>query len=377
MGDEGRKELHKRIVTNLAVYAVGLLLLIFVAPRLIAFFMPMLIAWIIATIANPMVHFLEDKIKIMRKHGSAIVIVAVLLLVGGLLYLAVYATARELISLVYDLPGAYKKFTFNIQNSLVELHRHFSFIPENLQDILGGGNGKINSLIQSLIQLARKNPLGSVGTFASSVINMVILAILTLMLAYFFVAERNRVKEMVRKCIPQGAKDFWNMAVDTCFRAIAGYLKACFKIMIIMFFVLLFIFGLLLREKYAWLIALVTAFLDFLPFLGTGIIITPWAIYCLLTGSYIKAVILVLTYVLCLVAHRILEPKLVGDSIGMSPFATLVSIFIGYRLMGMIGLILGIPIGMILLAFKEQGVFDPLIRGVKILAHDINEYRQY
>ena len=214
MGDEGRKELHKRIVTNLAVYAVGLLLLIFVAPRLIAFFMPMLIAWIIATIANPMVHFLEDKIKIMRKHGSAIVIVAVLLLVGGLLYLAVYATARELISLVYDLPGAYKKLTFNIQNSLVELHRHFSFIPENLQDILGGGNGKINSLIQSLIQLAKKNPLGSVGTFASSVINMVILAILTLMLAYFFVAERNRVKEMVRKCIPQGAKNFWNMAVD-------------------------------------------------------------------------------------------------------------------------------------------------------------------
>ena len=94
-------------------------------------------------------------------------------------------------------------------------------------------------------------------------------------------------------------------------------------------------------------------FLDFLPFLGTGIIITPWAIYCALTGDYLSVVVLVITYFVSLLAHRLLEPKLVSDNIGMSPFATLLSMFIGYRLIGVLGLIVGIPVGMIVVAFVD------------------------
>jgi len=132
-----------------------------------------------------------------------------------------------------------------------------------------------------------------------------------------------------------------------------------------------------LHTKYAVVLALVTAFLDFLPFLGTGIIITPWAIYCALTGDYLSVVVLVITYFVSLLAHRLLEPKLVSDNIGMSPFATLLSMFIGYRLIGMLGLIVGIPVGMIVVAFVEQGIFDSQIRGIRILLDDWNEYRKY
>ena len=167
------------------------------------------------------------------------------------------------------------------------------------------------------------------------------------------------------------------MAMDACFRALAGYIKACFQIMIVVFVILWIIFGLILHVKYSSLLALLTAFLDFLPFLGTGIIITPWAIYCLITGEYLNVVILAIAYVICLLVHRLLEPKLVGDSVGMSPFATLLSMFIGYRLIGMLGLILGIPVGMVLIAFKEKGMFDRFFNGIKILATDINEYRKY
>ena len=66
-----------------------------------------------------------------------------------------------------------------------------------------------------------------------------------------------------------------------------------------------------------------------------------------------------------------------GDSIGISPFLTLLSMFIGYRWIGMLGLIIGIPVGMIIKALFEQGVFESQIRGIKILAKDINEFRKY
>lgn len=378
MGEMEKRELHLRIITNL-LCTIGLFaVLLFVVPKLLVFFMPLLIAWIIASIANPMVHFLEDKAKIMRKHGSAFVIVLIVLLVGGLIYLAIYATAYQVSSLVRDLPHLLEVAGGKLQESLAQLHGRLHFIPGNIQDIFGENNEKLQDMLLSYFKsLQGKASLSTVGSMASSVIDYFILLVLTLMLSYFFVAQRDKVKSAFRRCIPKEVKDFWNLALDTCLRALAGYLRACFKIGVIVFFLLWFIFGALLGIKYSALLALVTAVLDFLPFLGTGIIIVPWALYCLITGEYVSVVILALAYVICLLAHRLLEPKLIGDSVGMSPFATLISMFICYRLIGMLGLIVGIPIGMILLAFHEQGIFESQIRGVKILAHDINEYRKY
>jgi len=377
MRDEGRKELHKKILVNLLVSISVLLVTVFIIPKLIGFFMPLIIAWIIATIANPMVVFLENRIKIMRRHGSVLVIVFVLLLIGTFLYLMLHFAVTQVSSMIMDLPELYGQVIGKLQNSLVQLHQKFTFIPENLQQFLEENQDKVNDILLSIVDTLKTDSISAVGNFASSVIDIFVIAVLTLMLSYFFVTKREQIKKTVSDCIPLGLKQFWNMAMDTCLRALAGYLKACFQIMIVIFVILFIIFGGILHIQYASLLALLTAFLDFLPFLGTGIIITPWAIYCAITGEYFTVVVLIITYIICLLVHRLLEPKLVGDSVGMSPFATLISMFIGYRLIGMLGLIVGIPIGMIVIAFKEQGVFDPYIRGVKILAEDINEYRKY
>ncbi len=377
MRDDERKELHKRIWTNLLVSLAILLAVIFIGPRLISFFMPLIIAWILATIVNPIVVFLENKIKIMRKHGSAIVIVLALLLVGSVIYMAIHALIVQIVLLVQDLPEVYGQVMLNLQESLNELHQKFHFIPGNLQQILDDNDDKINEFVFSFFDSLKTDSISAVGNFASSIIDIFVLVVLTLMISYFFVAKRDEIRGGIKKYMPQGIKNFWNMAMDTCLRALAGYIKACFQIMIIVFIILFVIFGGIMHVKYASLLALLTAFLDFLPFLGTGIIITPWAIYCVITGEYVNVIILVVTYVICLLAHRLLEPKLVGDSVGMSPFATLISMFIGYRLIGMLGLILGIPVGMVIMAFREKGMFESYIRGVKILAKDIDEYRKY
>lgn len=377
MRDDERKELHKRIWTNLFVSLAILLAVIFIGPRLISFFMPLIIAWVLATIVNPIVVFLENKIKIMRKHGSAIVIVLALLLVGGLIYMAIHALIVQIVLLVQDLPEVYGQVMLNLQESLNDLHQKFHFIPGNLQQILDDNDDKINEFVFSFFDSLKTDSISAVGNFASSIIDIFVLVVLTLMISYFFVAKRDEIRGGIKKYMPHGIKNFWNMAMDTCLRALAGYIKACFQIMIIVFIILFVIFGGIMHVKYASLLALLTAFLDFLPFLGTGIIITPWAIYCAITGEYVNVIILVVTYVICLLAHRLLEPKLVGDSVGMSPFATLISMFIGYRLIGMLGLILGIPVGMVIMAFREKGMFESYIRGVKILAKDIDEYRKY
>lgn len=374
--EENNRELRKKICVHLAVCLAFILIAIFAIPPLFRLCLPMIVAWFIAMIANPLVRFLENKIKIMRKHGTVIVIVLVLALICAAIYGIISFIVVQTSLLIDDLPSVYESVVNNIQQAMSVLHEKINIIPADVQSMLGKKNVQLNEYILTALKSLKTSPVSTVGNVASSLIDFFVLLILTLMMTYFFVADHDKIKEEVVAHMPESIKKGWQMTKDIIVKAIGGYLKACFQIMIVVFVILFTIF-LIMGQKYAALIALITAFLDFLPFLGTGIILTPWAIYEIITGDYKAAVILVAAYFISLFVHRILEPKLIGDSVGMSPFLTLISMFIFYRLIGMLGLIVGIPIAMVLQAFYEGGVFDNTIRGIKILVKDINEYRKF
>lgn len=354
----------------------GILFLVFVLPRLARFFTPLIIAWIIAMMANPLVRFLEKRIKIMRKHGSAIVIVLVIVAISGLLYAVTAALFTQVSSMFETLPGIYENVMDNLQQFAFSLHEKYDIIPANIKNFFSDNESKINEYIMAALNSLSTSPVSAVGSVASSIVDTFIISILTLMIAYFFTAGNDKIKSVVKKCMPVGISDSIEIIKNTVFIAIGGYLKACFQIMIVMFIILL-LFFLVMKVDYAVPVALITAILDFLPFIGTGTVLMPWAVYSVITGEYLKALALVMAYLVTMIVRRLLEPKLVGDSIGMSPFLTLISMFIGYRLTGMIGLIIGIPVGMVLKEFYEKGLFNHTIEGVKILAGRINEYRKY
>lgn len=369
-----RKELHLKILLNLGITLFWILALILLGPVLFRFFLPVFIAWFIALLANPLVSFLERRIKIMRKHGSMLVIAVVLILIASMLSLLLWWLVSEIRGWLVNLPELYQTIIVNLQMALSSLSERFHFLPENIDTLWS--DGKLNDYILSALNSIKVSPIQKVGSLAGSIADGLVISVLTIMLSYFFVADRDKIAEMFGKYMPDGIKNIWNMTKRIVVSAIGGYLKACFKIMVIMFGILL-IFLLALRVEYAALIALFTAVMDFLPFIGTGTILCPWALYNLLIGNYIRAIILMAAYFVTLIAHRLLEPKLVGDSVGISPFLTLISMFIGYRLIGMLGLIVGIPAGMLLKALIEEGIFESQIRGIRILAEDIREYRKY
>lgn len=376
MEEESRTEMYKKICVHLTVVLCGILFLVFILPGLARFFTPLIIAWIIAMMANPLVHFLEKRIKIMRKHGSAIVIVFVIVAISCFLYVVTAALFTQVSSMFETLPSIYKNVIDNLQQFASSLHEKYDIIPANIKNFFSGNESKINEYILAALNSLSTSPVSAVGSVASSIVDTFIISILTLMIAYFFTAGNDKIKAAVKRCMPESINESIEIIKNTVFIAIGGYLKACFQIMIVMFIILL-LFFLLMKVDYAVPVALITAILDFLPFIGTGTVLMPWAIYSIITGEYLKALALVMAYLVTLIVRRLLEPKLVGDSIGMSPFLTLISMFIGYRLTGMIGLIIGIPVGMVLKEFYEKGLFNHTIEGIKILAGRINDYRKY
>ena len=128
--------------------------------------------------------------------------------------------------------------------------------------------------------------------------------------------------------------------------------------------------------RYAVLLGLLIAFLDFLPFFGTGTAMIPWALYKLLIGNYKMAIILIIIYVITQAVHQLLQPKLISDSVGINPLVTLVLLYVGYKISSVLGMILAVPIGMVLINMVQAGAFDYILDDVNILVEGILGLRE-
>jgi predicted PurR-regulated permease PerM len=114
-----------------------------------------------------------------------------------------------------------------------------------------------------------------------------------------------------------------------------------------------------------------------LPFFGTGTAIVPWAIFKLLSGDYKVAIGLLILYGVTQLVRQLIQPKIVGDTIGLKPLTTLFFMYIGYKIMGVLGMIVAIPVGMILINLYKLGAFNNIIRCGKEIVQDINEFRKW
>lgn len=371
-----KNHIYKKIAIDLLLTIVIALLLIFVAPKLIAFFLPFVIGYFIALIANPVVKFLEKRLKIVRKHGSAIVIIVVLALIMGALYLVISVLVRESISFITDLPNLYETFNLQIKEVQNNLQVVYKALPDGLQRFTDNLGDNIGTYVSTFVQKMELPSISDAGLLVKNAAEFLFMMIITIMSSYFFIAERERMSIQLKKVIPESWGDKIRMITDNFKLAFGGYFKAQFKIMLIITFILFLGFE-IMNIGYSMLLALGIAFLDFLPFFGTGAVLWPWAIVELVTGNYVRAVVLLIIHLICQVVRQILQPKLVGDSIGISPMETLIFMYVGYKVKGLLGIIIGIPIGMILINFYKTGVFDGIIEDIRYIANDIINIRKH
>lgn len=371
-----KHNIYPRIILNLLLAVIGAIAVIFFLPRMIGFFLPFVIGWIVAMIANPLVKFLERKVNIVRKWSS----VAIIILVLGGVFLAVYFAGAALVNqtrtFVHDLPELSKNFESIVTNMAVQLHQRYKFIPEQAIEAVENFLLHLDENINALIGNVEIPSLSSASNIVKAVGDIFFNVIVAIISSYFFIAEKDLIEEKLKKVSPRSLVEYCTMISSNFKQALGGYFKAQLKIMVVIMAILYIGFR-IMGVNYSFFLAFGIAFLDFLPVFGTGAVIWPWAVFDLFNGNYSDAIFLMVIYLLCQIIKQVLQPKMVGDSVGMSPLTTLIFLYIGYKIKGILGIIIGIPIGMILINFYKAGAFDSLIRGVQILARDINEYRKY
>ena len=367
---------YVKILVNLLVALFAIVCLCFIFPKLLVFFMPFVIGWIISMIANPLVRLLERKLKIIRKHSSMMIIIGVLAAVIGLGYLAVSRLVVETGNLITNLPQMYANLQEDFEEIGQNLQVFYERLPKDTQENIREVSADFTGYVSDLIQKIGEPTFAAAGNFAKNVPGTLISIIMSILSAYFFTAERDKILLEIKKAVPAG---IWNRVTGVIHdlkRVVGGYFKAQFKIMGVVY--VLLVLGLfILKVDYVLLVAFLIAFLDMLPFFGTGTVLWPWAVIKVLSGDYQMAIGLLILYAVTQVVRQVIQPKIVGDTIGMNPLATLFFMYIGYKISSIAGMIIAVPAGMILINLYQAGVFDNQIRCIRELVDDINEFRKF
>ncbi len=371
---DGRKRTYLKVLLNLGIVAVLLLFFIFAVPRIIIYFMPFVIGWLIAWVASPLVHFFEKKLKIKRKAGSAFVIISVIALVILVGYLVSAKVAEETIDFISEIPEMWEGMQEDFKQVGERLEVASRFLPESLRTAINNFTANIGEYLGGFVGGLSSPTLEALSRFAKNIPSIIIAIIMCLLSAYLFVADRDYLTRMLTRALPKSIVDRFELIRRGLRRAVGGYFKAQLKIELWMY-VLLAVGFTILKVRYALIIAIGVAFLDLLPFFGTGTVLLPWAVVKFLSGDYTMVIGLLIIWGAGQLARQLIQPKIVGDSVGLSPIPTLILLYMGYKAAGVMGMIIAVPIGIIVLNMYEEGVFDTFLNSLKILYASISNFR--
>ena len=367
-----------KISVNIALMAALVVFCIWILPKILVYFMPFVTAAVIALIANPLVRFLEKKIRLARRAGTAMVIIIVIAVVVLALYLVISNLILQIIDLAKSAPAMWESTSTALRSFRTEVNYYLGRLPLPIRQwsdtFLEGLTDNVGEWLRSATQIASTaEQADETGMNAGSLLINLIMGILA---SYFFLADKDSIVAFLEKNIPEKVMARWDLVYHTMKSAVGGYFLAQLKIMVVVYLEL-FIGFLILGVKYSFLIAFLIALFDFLPFFGTGAIMWPWAVIALINQDYRRAVGLLIVWAISQALRQLIQPKVVGDSIGLKPIPTLFFLFIGFKAGGALGLILGVPVGMVLINLYKAGVFSNFKYSMILLGRGLDHLRVF
>ena len=366
---------YLKIFCNLLVAVFIVFLVAIVLPKLLVYFSPFVIGYLLSLVANPMVRFFEKKINIKRKYGSVIMIAGVIGVIALICYGLIMALVSGIADFVDYIPELYLSASEELTKAATQLQNILNKLPlKNDIDFRPAGD-MLGEMVSGVIATMDVESVAAIGDMAKSIPNILMGIITGLLATYFFITDHDKLSKAVKENFPFLMNGTMTRVYHELFHVVGGYFKAQFKIMGVMY-VLLAIGLSIIGIRYGWIWAVGIAFLDMLPVFGTGAVLWPWTVIKLLSGNYGTAAGMMIIYAVCQVTHQLVQPKLIGDSVGMNPFATLFFMFIGYRTKGVFGMIIAIPIGMIMIHLYIAGAFDTVIWCFKEISKDFNAFRK-
>jgi len=351
--NEKRKKTLKVVIQVILV----LLVLYLFLTKLLLFFAPFLVAFIIAHIVEKPVKFLQNKCRFRRGVASALCIAVFVVLAGGLIGFVFYRLFVEVWELTKVSTG-YQNIVSLVQEWIDLGGAWYSALPREVVKAIESSLESILSKAGNAVTVAINGLLNAMIKVLTSLPQALLYTVITLVAAFFFSRDRERISRFVLNQLPDGWSSKFRTVKNDLLAALSGYVKALL-ILVSINFCLVLLGYVVLDVKYAFFLAIITAVADILPILGPGTILVPGSIIFLLYGRYFQSLGFLALYIIVTVMRHFLEPRIVGGNIGLHPLVTLIFIYLGFRLFGFVGLILGPIFAILLKSFQKAEILPP------------------
>lgn len=300
---------------------------------------PFLLGAGLAILAEPMTNLLCRRLRLPRPLSTGISVSAAFCALTFLLILLCAFLVKELGLLAGVLPDLEDTAVTGIralEGWLLDLSSH---APRSIRSALNGNISEFFSGGTALLEKITGYLLGLAGGLLTHVPDSALTLGTAVISGYMISAKLPKIRQWLRGKLPKQKLQPILDALKRMKNAITGWLLAQIKLAGVTFGILLGGF-LILKIPYAPLWAFLTALVDAFPILGSGAVLIPWSIVCLLQGSTAQGIGLLSTYAVTALTRSALEPKLVGKQLGLDPLVTLVVLYAGYKIWGIGGMLL-------------------------------------
>ncbi|MBH0170848.1 MAG: sporulation integral membrane protein YtvI [Bacillota bacterium] len=345
--------------------------LIFSGYYVSAILYPFIAGAIIALMINPFVDFIVDRFKVNRALAVILSILGLLGVIVLLLTLLIQEMMTGFAYIAHELPAYIQELVFYFERSFKtnvlplyqDLLSIYSKLGTDQQETVMDNIEKIGTGITTNASSMTQAVINSVSLMIVSLPTFLTVFIFSLLAAFFISKDWYRLTGFLNALFPEKLIHTVTTVYVELRKALFGFLKA--QLTLISITACIVLVGLLLmRIDYAVTISVLIGAIDLLPYLGTGAVFLPWIAYCFLTGNYTLTIGLSILYGVVVIQRQIMEPKLLSQTIGLDPLATLVSLFAGFQLLGFIGLIIGPVILVVIRALYEAKFFHELYQFV-------------
>ncbi len=313
----------------------------FVLKYLLPIVLPFVIAFFLCRIFYPWAEKMEKKTRVPITVWSIVFVGGFAAVILAILGFGIYYGGNYL-----------QVFLKNTSSITIWTENFLNQICKSVADISGTDQNVVHQWFlergPKFLENIQKDLPGKMAGFCVTFVKGLGKAFIVLFIALvgtvLLMKNKRRIKKQIAKNI--FASEITGMVTRIC-EVSAGFFK-CQGIIIAVIAVVLSVGLRLMGNSYGILIGIVVAVLDALPVIGSGTVLLPWALLSVFMGNYKQAVILIILYGICTVIREVLEPRLMGDKLGINEFYMLMATFIGISLFGVWGIFLG-PLGMIMI----------------------------
>ncbi len=350
-------ERQKNLLISIAYYGVIIAAVCVVIRFLVPPMTPFLIGMCVALLLRKPSVFINEKLHVpspLRKLPSILLTVACYVLVLGILVFVGTQVGSLLGGLIPQLPDLVKNQILPLINRSVVVVKEFLAqydiaAAEQIDEWFVELSSQLVTMITSFSTFALK----LVSSVAAGMPSLILKVVLTVISTFYFSLDFERIVGFFRALLPKKAVSFLQSLKMKGQKSLGVFVRSYILVFLLTCTELSLGFA-VLQLPYPVLLGVLIAVVDILPVLGTGLVLLPWALICIIIGNYFLGFVLLVLYIAITVIRNIVEPKLVGNQIGLHPLATLISMFVGLQLFSLLGLFL-FPVTLsILIQFKDE-----------------------